>query len=163
PRTPRRSAVPGASSCPDAGGRPAGGFLIVRAGPVPVRPSGTSAEPGQSLAGQAAAERNLRTAIARYPANISTEQFTDAVPGCCIGQASEGDTPGLPKSSRQACTVALNGFQSATCRSQGVIWLESTKALDTNVTGNSHTSPPEVAASGVRTDKPITAPIQVKA
>jgi hypothetical protein len=80
-----------------------------------------------------------------------------------MGQASEGETPGLPKSTRQAWTVALNGFQSATCCSQGVILLESTNAFEMNVTGNSQISPPEVAASGVRTDRPISAPTQVKA
>jgi len=35
-----------------------------------------------------------------------------------------------------ATSVALNGFQSARCRSQGVIWLESTKAFDTKASGN---------------------------
>ena len=32
-----------------------------------------------------------------------------------------------------------------------------------NVSGKSQISPPEVAASGVRTDRPISAPIQEKA
>src|SRR5690606_40743657 len=80
-----------------------------------------------------------------------------------MGQACEVETPGLPKSSRHAWTVALNGFQSAMWRSQGVMLLESTNAFDTKVTGKSQTSPPEVAASGVRTDSPMTAPIQVNA
>jgi hypothetical protein len=35
--------------------------------------------------------------------------------------------------------------------------------LEMNVTGKSQISPPEVAASGVRTLRPIRAPIQVKA
>ncbi len=80
-----------------------------------------------------------------------------------MGQASDWDTPGLPKSSRAAWTVALNGFHSATCRSHGVIWAESTNAMDTKVTGNSQISPPDVAASGVRTDRPMRAPIQENA
>ncbi|CAM5398842.1 hypothetical protein STENM327S_02698 [Streptomyces tendae] len=50
---------------------------------------------------------------------------------------------GLPNSSRRQAliTVALNGFHSAMCRSQGVIWLESTKAFETNVTRNSQMIP----------------------
>ena len=48
---------------------------------------------------------------------------------------------------RQAWTVALNGFHSATCASHGVISPVLTNALDTKVTGNSQTRPPEVAAS----------------
>ena len=38
-----------------------------------------------------------------------------------------------------------------------------TNAFEMNVTGNSQISPPEVAASGVRTDRPISAPIQENA
>src|SRR4051794_25799645 len=80
-----------------------------------------------------------------------------------MGQASDGETPGLPNSVRQACTVALNGFHSAMCRSQGVMLLESTNAFEMNVTGKSQISPPDVAASGVRTERPMSAPIQVNA
>ena len=74
-------------------------------------------------------------------------------PGCCIGQASGTGYPGgrLPNSSRQACTVALNGFHSAMCRSTVGMFCEGTKAFEMNVSGNSQISPPEVAASGVRT------------
>lgn len=38
-----------------------------------------------------------------------------------------------------------------------------TNAFEMNVTGNSQISPPEVAASGVRTERPIRAPIQENA
>jgi hypothetical protein len=37
-----------------------------------------------------------------------------------MGQASDTDCPGLANSTRQACTVALRGFHSAMCRSQGL-------------------------------------------
>src|SRR5215475_1998131 len=89
---------------------------------------------------------------------MTSDHATDAITGCCIGQEADDETPGLPNSSRQACTVALNGFHSATRRSHGVIC-----AADTNATGNSQISPPDVAASGVRTDRPMSAPIQEKA
>src|SRR3954464_11873867 len=80
-----------------------------------------------------------------------------------MGEASEADWPGLANTTRHAWTVALNGFHSATWRSHGVMWLVSTNALEMNVTGKSQISPPDVAASGVRTDRPIRAPIQVNA
>ena len=109
------------------------------------------------------AERYLRTASVRKTPMITTDQISDAHTGCCIGHALECTAPGLPKSTRAACTVALNGFHSATCRSQAVIRTGLTNALDTNVTGKSQIRPPEVAASGVRTDRPISAPIHEKA
>src|SRR3954453_19848961 len=80
-----------------------------------------------------------------------------------MGQAWEVDWPGLANRTRAAWTVALKGFHSAMCRSHGVMLPVSTNALEMKVTGKSQISPPEGAASGVRTDRPMRAPIQVNA
>src|SRR5215470_4835877 len=104
---------------------------------------------------QAVAERYLRTASVRNTRRITTDHAIEAITGCCIGHAPDVDTPGLPNSTRLAWTVALNGFHSAMGWSHPTIRLESTNAIETNVTGNSQMRPPEVAASGVRTDRPI--------
>jgi hypothetical protein len=94
---------------------------------------------------------------------ITTDQIREAQTGCSMGQAPviEVGMPSmvLPKSCRAACAVALNGFHSATCWRNVGIPVTGTNALEMKVSGKSQIRPPEVAASGVRTDRPISAPI----
>jgi hypothetical protein len=56
----------------------------------------------------------------------------------------------------------VNGLASATRCSHGVICSVSTNAEETNVNGNIHRKPAELAASTDLTDSPISAWIQLK-
>ena len=95
---------------------------------------------------------------------IRTDQISEAQTGCCIGQASDGGRPGVAE---QHAAGLHGGAERVPLgdvpQPAPACWLESTKALEMNVTGKSQISPPEVAASGVRTDRPISAPIQENA
>src|SRR5438067_6744083 len=93
--------------------------------------------------------------------SISSDQLSEVTIGCCNGQtALAGAAPGLPKSWRQAATVALNGFQSATVRNQAGIPCVGTNVFATNVSGNTAMKIRAFAASGVRTSSPTTVPTQ---
>jgi hypothetical protein len=94
---------------------------------------------------------------------IASDHRIEAQTGCRIGHACDSETPGFPNSTRQAWTVALNGFHSAIGWSHPAICPDATNAIEMKVTGNSQISPPDVAASGVRTERPINAPIHENA
>src|SRR3954453_11796027 len=72
-------------------------------------------------------------------------------------------TSGLPHRSRQAATIMLIGFHSATYCIQVGIPCGGTKAFEMNARGNNQVSTACVAASGVATLMPMSAPTQLSA